>query len=159
MGKGSQTRRRKKIKLAKAKLEVFPEETIERIAEASNDWIPEEVTTVATNVDEAPKKFQISFDHLNWDTCYWKGFSATQGKGLVRLLERVCGCEIRHLPTSGIIRDNINNTRPYTSLFSRLSPDVELKEAELAGGGRVFFFITKHKFHIVSIENQHRDIY
>lgn len=106
------------------------------------------------------KRLVLCFDYLNERTCIYDQFDSTKSRALINLFAKVTSCEVSAFPSSGIVRDTIRNTSPYTSLFGgKLTPDVTtLQETELPDGGRVFFFITENKFNIVSIESRHRNL-
>lgn len=161
MGSASPKHRNNAVQKVKARLPGFSVETLESIAKLPSDWkIPEKATTVPseTTQQDETRKFTLCFDYLNLDVCVYAQFDPTKARALIRLFKRVNDCEIRRLGAEGIVRDTITNTAPYESLFTNLSPDIEMKEAELPDGGRVFFFIAEHRFNIVSIESAHRNI-
>ena len=161
MSSGSQKQRQLAIKKVQGRLHALPIETLEKLAKVPNDWaIPEKATTLPEGASqENGGKFILCFDYLNWDVCVFDHFDSTKGRALVRKLQMVAQCESSALPGLHLVRDNISNNPPYTSLFNGLSPDVEMKETELPDSGRIFFFITGCKFNIVSIETNHRNIY
>lgn len=160
MPKGSKKQKHKALKKAKAKLEHLSEETLKNLAAVPNDWqIPVTVANVANEETTGElSTFIVSFDHLEIDECVFNQFDSVKTGALVRLLKRVNDCEVNRLGAERIVRDNISCTGAYVSLFNNLSPDIEMKETELPGNGRVFFFITRNRFNIVSIESIHRNI-
>ena len=161
MSNGSQKQRQLAIKKVQGRLHALPIETLEKLAKVPNDWaIPEGATTLPeNNAQDNDGKFILCFDYLNWDICVFDHFDSTKGRALVKKFQVIAQCEPSALLGLNLVRDNISNNPPYTSLFLDLSPDVAMKETELPDGGRIFFFITGCKFNIVSIETKHRDIY
>ena len=121
------------------------------------DLIERAATLPSDKVPEA-ENFILCFKYLNWNECVFDQFDPTKGRAFVRLLKNISDCEVKDAVSSGIIRDNVDNTAPYTSLFTNLSPDTEMKESELPDGARIFFFIVGKKFNIVSVETRHRNI-
>lgn len=159
MNEDSKKRQHLKKQIA-SKAQIAPLEFVEKVANVLNSpkkWsIVERVATIPNGVET--QKFIISFDYLDWDECVFEQFDKSKGKKLLEILDRVSKCEIARLPELKIIRDSVRRISPYDSLFKNLEDDVnELKETELCDG-RIFFFITEPKFHIVSIETKHRNI-
>ncbi len=143
------------------KAQSAPLELVENIATVLNSpkkWqMVERVATIPTGLEA--KKFIISFDYLNTNECLFDQFDPAKGKKLIQILEQVSKCEIAKFPELKLVRDSIRRIRPYESLFSKLTKEVDqLQETELCEG-RIFFFITEPFFHVVSIETKHRDIY
>lgn len=142
------------------KTQVVDLKIVDKIANYLNSpkkWdIIERVATIQKGIET--QKFIISFDYLDWDECVFEQFDKSKGKKFLEILDKVSKCEIARLPELKIIRDSVRRISPYDSLFKNLEDDVnELKETELCDG-RIFFFITEPKFHIVSIETKHRNI-
>lgn len=160
MSKGTQPQRNLAIKTVKAKLHALPIETLEKLAKVPNDWqIPEGATTVLSTGEKSSRKCVLCFDYLKWNVCVFEHFDSTKARALVRLFQDIKTCEAHDLPASHLIRDNVSNSPTYRTLFNGLSPDIQMKETELPGAGRVFFFITEEiKFNIVSIESIHRNL-
>lgn len=159
MNEDSKKRQHLKKQIA-SKAQTAPLEFVEKVANVLNSpkkWsIVERVATIPKGIET--QKFIISFDYLDWDECVFEQFDRSKGKKLLEILDRVSKCEIARLPELKIIRDSVRRISPYDSLFKNLEDDVnELKETELCDG-RIFFFITEPKFHIVSIETKHRNI-
>lgn len=159
MGKDSK-RRHIAEKQIKAKLPVLPIDTLEKLARISNNWIfPDSVTNMPTNTDTESKRFHLCFDYFNWNTCVLTQFDDTKARTLLKIFEGVTKCELKRFPELKLVRDSVSNTPTYESLFSGagVSPDVDMRETELPGNGRMFFFLVEHHFNIVSIETKHRD--
>jgi regulator of RNase E activity RraB len=131
-------------------------ERLKAFVSSPKNWdLVERVALPASQVET--QKFLLCFDSLNEEEC---NLSLTQGqvKALLALLKQITNMEVNALPSSRIVRDSIPNAPPYSSLFRKLSPDVStLLETEL-GEGRVFFFTVGNKFHMVSVEANHRNI-
>lgn len=157
MGKDSKRRNRAAKKL-KAKLHSFPVETVEHLAELPTDHVfSSEVATSRTHND-APQCFILKFDYLKEKTCEFGQLDGTKMNKILSIFKRVTNLTPQNLPSSGIIRDKIERNKPYLDLFTNLSPDVDLLEASLPAGGRMFFFYTDIEFQIISIETKHRNI-
>lgn len=152
-------RRNQAIKIVKSKLPVLPIESVERLAKVSNDWkFPEQVANMPTNTEEEAQKLLLCFDYLNWKTCLFTQFDDTKARALMAIFEKVSKCEVNKFPELRLVRDSIKPTSPYESLFVGLSPDVDMKETDLPGDSRIFFFLENVRFNIVSIETKHRNI-
>ncbi len=158
MAKGSPKQSNELRKQAKAKIHSLENiEALEFVARLPHDWLPEQVTTIANQdgVESEPARFVICFDHLNNRECKFDGFNAGKASGLVHNLKRITDCEIRS--KGALIRDKLERTTTYESLYNGLTPDVDLFEIAFSGDGRIFFFHVAEKLHIVSIEDTHRN--
>lgn len=152
-------RRHQAIKTIKSKLPVLPIESVEKLAKVPNDWkFPEQVANIPTSTEEEAQRLLLCFDYLNWKTCLFTQFDDTKAKALIAMFEKVSKCEVSKFPELRLVRDSITSTPNYKSLFDGLSPDVDMKEADLPGNGRVFFFLESIKFNVVSVETKHRNI-
>lgn len=159
MNKSSKKRKKEAIKKVKAKLNHFPIETLEKIARLStkSQLLPPSIA-LSPQIKE-PQKFILRFDYLNPKECNFTQMDSVKGKALVEKFKYITSLQLNKFANSGIERDTITNRGGYKSLFKELPPDVEeLKETELPGGGRVFYFIINENFCIVSIETKHRNI-
>lgn len=116
-------------------------------------------TYIPSDKEIETQRFIICFDYFNKNICEFEQFDPAKGKKLLEILEQVAKCEINKFPHLKLIRDSVTNTTPYKSLFSTVTPDVDkIHETELCDG-RIFFFITGSRFHIVSIETKHRNLH
>lgn len=135
-------------------------DVVEKVANFLNHpkkWmLIESVATLKTSIET--QRFIISFDYLDTNECVFEQFCPAQGRKLIQIFEQISKCEVRKFPELRLIRDSVNRIKPYDTLFSNLTREVDqLQETEFCGG-RIFFFITEPYFHIVSVETKHRDI-
>ena len=159
MAKGSQKQNNLLRQKAKSKIHSLERpEALEYIATLPNDWLPESVATIPkeSSEDSETKKFMICFNHMEDAECKFGSFNPGKTKALLHTFKRVSDCQVRS--RGSLVRDKIQNNPPYSSLFLKLTPDVDLYEIQFADTGRVFFFHVAEKFNVVSIEDTHRNI-
>lgn len=100
--------------------------------------------------------FKIIFAKYNFKCCELNRLTDSRDtKNLIELFNRITTCNHKLLPSSGIIRDNVNRSQQYMSLFETIPPDAELKESKFSQEGRLFFYIYKNYFCVVSIKAKH----
>ena len=158
MAKGSKKQMNKLRKEAKTRIHNLQNpQALEYIAGLNDSWLPQQVTNIPGIQDQEVKKFLVCFDYLDDDECKLDSFNTGNARGLLTAFKKITACEVRK--KKDIIKDKINNTSPYDSLFRKLSPEVDLYEIGFSGSGRIFFFHIEEKLNVVSIETIHRDIY
>ena len=123
------------------------------------DWPNNQPESFFAIPDEPPKEFVLRFTYLKENICCYEQIDETKTKALFRKLKQITELTSKTLPASNLIRDSILNKPPYTSLFTGLPPDADVKETELPNAGRIFFWLLQEKFFVISIETKHRDIY
>lgn len=83
--------------------------------------------------------FILIFDDYNDNECQLKDLDRSLARSLIRKFKTITACNPEKLPSSNLIKSNIHRDGQYNSLYSNLSPDIELQETELSDKGRVFF--------------------
>lgn len=157
MAKGSQKQMNQLRKKVTTKIHNLQHsQALEYIAKLNDNWLPQTVANIPNEQDEEIKRFLLCFDYLAEAECKLESFNTGNARGLMTAFKKITDCEVRR--KKDLIRDKINNIKPYDSLFRKLSPEVDLYEIGFSGDGRIFFFHIEEKFNIVSIETIHRNI-
>lgn len=76
-------------------------------------------------------------------------------KSLMFKLKRLSSICLKELPSSRMIKDKIENTGNYSSLYRDLPPDVEIQEIEYGKTGRIFGYLVERYFCVVAIKVKH----
>lgn len=122
--------------------------------------------SVATNsqIDEIlqqhanEENFRMIFSSYNHNKCELHQLQKqSRSKALISLLNRITLTNSKDIAGTGIVRDNINCSGEYASLFNTIPPDVELKEAGFSGEGRLYFYTIRNFFCVVAIQCKHRN--
>lgn len=164
MSKGSRKAERRLLRQQKAREDFIRNKyKLKNLSNLSSNpnFIPE-LATLNPKIDDLVEKhilednFKIIFARYNFNSCQLCQLSdSKEAKKLIELFNQITQCNPKLLPTSGIVRDNINNCEPYTHLFATVPPDTELKEADFSDKGRLFFYIYRNYFCIISIKVRH----
>lgn len=89
--------------------------------------------------------YQINFDQYKHNECHLHQLSPTSAESLVKKLSLITQNSSRTLGASKLIRDNVALGGAYKSLYVGLGSDLELKEIQFAGTGRIFcHFVNDH---------------
>lgn len=78
-------------------------------------------------------------------------------KPLIEMFKKITTLNPSNIGSSGIVRDNVKNDGHYKPLFKTVPGDVELKEVSFAGTGRLYFYLFKNYFCVVSVQANHRN--
>lgn len=158
------SRLQKAWKALASKAPHFDDDTLEGVAKEmaklQSGKLPPTVATLSGKVEEpGQKKFVLKFDELNGNCCNFSQIDQAKARGIIEKFKQITQATPNSLGQTRLIRDSVNNTGQYQSLFTNLSPDVnKLQEIEISGGGRIFSYMRENYFYIVSIETHHRDI-
>lgn len=164
MGKNS---RRRKVERKQKRMEWEMEQQLKK---NRIDQIPIDSSLIPASVAISPlfnelreyltsENYKLIFASYNYDQCELHRLTNTsKSRALIQLFNRITKTNKSNMPTSGIIRNNVRNSGQYCSLFKTIPPDTELKEADFAGEGRVFFYLVQNYFCIVAIQVQHKNI-
>lgn len=105
------------------------------------------------------ENYKLIFATYNFNECQLHRLANTgKSKALIQFFNKVTKTNKSNFLTSGIIRDNIYNNKPYCSFFKTIPPDTDLKEGAFGGEGRIFFYLIQNFFCIVAIQTQHKNI-
>ncbi len=100
--------------------------------------------------------FKIIFAKYNFKCCELNKLNdSRETRNLIELFNRITVCNHKLLPSSGIVRDNVHKSEQYSYLFDTIPPDAELKESKFSQEGRLFFYIYKNYFCVISIKAKH----
>lgn len=156
MGKRSQkNKERRRRKLEKAREFAKSIKGASEIQESS--LLNPEVATDPSIEEPADKSFALLFDNYNFSECELDILDRVKAKSLIKKFQNITKTNRRTLPTSGIVRDNVEYSGEYKKLFKNLPPDIELKESGLSGTARLIFYMIEEKFYIVSVLVNHRE--
>jgi len=138
MGKDSKKRKaeRKKIRQEKSQLD-------QSIAVIKNGRIPEAVATNKAIPETSAdiENYRLIFDYYNKSLCELHMVSDTSKTNkLIAQFKTISESSSNNLHTKNVIRDSIDNSGEYSSLYKGLPKDVTVLEASIAGTGRLFFF-------------------
>lgn len=110
---------------------------------------------------DAPEErpFLLSFAQYNNGLCQIEELQKNQGKKAVKILKTI-GNELysmKDFQKKGVDCLPIYYDHEYKKLFSKLGPDIELKEAKLQDTGRIFYFVHESDkiVYVVAITNRH----
>ena len=93
--------------------------------QAINEDIPE--------IDEQGKrKIVVVFKNYNQAECELYKLDATLARSLTSKLKHLTSITIKELPSSGLIRDDVDESGDYQALYNNLGRDVTLKEVKFA---------------------------
>jgi hypothetical protein len=156
MGKGS-GKPLDKIKAHFPHLDEEKKQAIANIVEQTvkTGSIPE---AVAINpVTEESACFMLDFSFLNENECNYTQINQAQAARIVQVFKQITIINHNELAQTSIIRDTVNRSPEYVSLFNRLPDDVtSLQEIPISHAGRIFCFYDPSRFYIVSVETNHR---
>jgi len=169
MNKSSNQRWQKIWKKIKSRFPHLSDEQLSKIESVASqrDQLPQDqllpsAVGIKEDIEEpAERKLVLKFEYFCEKECNWNKLDSTKIRALLGIFKRITSTTVRELPNSGIIRKNLEEKskyKSYESLLSKVPPDVDLKEIELPGGGRIFCFISEENVFIVSIETVHRHI-
>lgn len=158
------------LKLLKSRLSSLSDqqrEVIERIASTKpeNFKIPSGVGTLPKDTESVQLEERViivRFDALIESECNWIALDETKMRAILRILRRLTAMKLKDLHGSRLVRGDLNRDDPrykaYNSLFVKIPPDLIIKEIEIPGAGRIFFYMREERCYIASIETQHRPI-
>jgi len=109
--------------------------------------------------EEILDHYDLVFYDYNQNECELHDISQAQAKALINKFNLINDTTPHTIATSGLVKDNIDNSGPYSCLYRNLPPDIELKESNLPNGGRVFFYLISKYFCVVSIKARHIDLH
>ena len=118
----------------------------------------QDTTTLERGAEK--QKLILSFEFFNQKTSVFTQFNDARAKKLINIFATVTNCSVDEFPNLKLIRDSIGRgNKTYNNLFDTVDDSVQnISETEFIDG-RIFFIVTGHFFHLVSIETKHRDIY
>ena len=105
------------------------------------------------------RPFLLSFARYNNKLCQIGDLQKNQGRRATELLKTI-GNKLFSIKDFHLQRVDclpVKNEHGYTVLFSKLGPDIEMKEAKLQDTGRIFYFIhdADKVVYVVAIRHTH----
>jgi len=89
--------------------------------------------------------YQLIFEAYKHNQCELHLLDPTAAKALIDKLSKITRYNGKSIASSGLIRDSIENTGSYSPLYSGLPADIEIKEIQYSGTGRIFcYFVNEY---------------
>jgi hypothetical protein len=82
--------------------------------------------------------YQINFEQYKHKECQIHLLNESSAESLIKRVSLIAQNNSRTIGSSKLIRDNVANDGAYKSLYEGLGKDIEIKEIQFAGTGRIF---------------------
>lgn len=147
---------KKKLKLEKAR--AWNLEALEKSTQI--DGSTKLPPSVATNPEikefDTNNPFVLNFGDYQLSACEIDQLDRTKANKLIGKFQEATSLTPRTLSASNFVRDDVINAGDYSSLYRGLSQDIQLKEAYLAGPGRLIFYFLNNTIYVRAILSTHR---
>lgn len=89
--------------------------------------------------------YQLNFEQYKHKECQLHQLDQTTAESLIKKLSLITQNNSRTIGSSKLIRDNVTSSGAYSALYSGLGSDIEIKEIQFGGTGRIFcHFVNDH---------------
>jgi len=121
-------------------------------SQAINENIPE--------IDEQEeKKIVVVFKNYNQDECELSKLDEPLAKALTSKLKYLTSITLKQLPSSGLIRGDVDESGPYKVLYNNIGQDVRVKEIKFSNESRIFGFLVDEYFSLIAIWVNHVNLH
>jgi len=121
-----------------------------------NKYIPDRVSNVPKESDPEVECYHLSFQFYNESTCEISHLVKNNARRALLNIKTIGRCyDISSLKSNNIDITPVQNAGAYKKLFRGLTDDVEMREHEVQGTSRIFYFISDKMFYLIAITNSH----
>lgn len=92
-------------------------------------------------------EYQLVFQNYNNDDCELHKLDKADAKALVKKFAAITSFNSTSIKSTNLVRDKVEPTGAYESLYKGLEPDIELREIKFHETGRIMaYFIDNHMY-------------